>query len=531
MHTTVTRKLLMIGGLTGLLLLALVGLVAAPSKAAPAADKGGGRGYAASPLDVTIPGSPLSVVVRDTSSYGVYRNGTNQFYGGNAEGVYLWVNGQVWGPEAVPAGNSVNDYTPVSNSLSGDGSPGNPWVVTTVVDVGATGLQLTQWVSYVNGQDFIRDDFSLCNTGGGAPAVHLFHAADLYTGGNDAGYGYYDPASGSIGGYTQARDLYQIFIPITAATHFEEEHYSTIWSDIGDTSGQGAGFRDVYYPNQYFDNGAGLEWVFNASGCQTISDYVSFSNTPVIPTPGTPGVPTPTRVPEVRQRADVCLSLMVDADTAVAPGGIFTFTITVKNNGPGEAFGTGVRIPLDANLEVLDFHSDDGHIFVDYVGDDAVSVLFHDIGPGASGTAQVIAGVRSTATAGTKITSRATAYWSDTVPHRTLKSNSVTFEVGPTADSGLHGMQQTLLALPSDPVTAGTPVLFAGDFYGQEERISLWLNNPDGTVTSTTDYGLSDQDGILTFGIDTSGLAPGVYTIVGHGRCSNVEGVGTFTVK
>ena len=54
------------------------------------------------PQDVTIPGAPLSVVVRDTSSYGVYRNGVQQFYGGNAKGVYLWVNGQVWGPEAVP---------------------------------------------------------------------------------------------------------------------------------------------------------------------------------------------------------------------------------------------------------------------------------------------------------------------------------------------------------------------------------------------------------------------------------------------
>ena len=276
----------------------------------------------------------------------------------------------------------------MSNVLSGSGTPGDPWVATSVVNVGATGLQLTQRVSYVNGQEFIRNDFTLCNTGGGSPSVHLFHAADLYTGGNDSGYGYYDPATGAVGGISQQRDLYQIFIPITPATHFEEDGYGTVWDDIGSTAGPGSGFRNVYYPNQYFDNGAGLEWVFNAAGCTTISNYVSFSNVLIIPTPGTPGVPTATPVTAPRLRASLCVTLMVDQDTAIAPGSIFTFTINVKSTGPGEAESTGVRIPLDSNLEVLDFHSGDSRIYVDYVGDDAVSVLFHDMGAGTSGSAR-----------------------------------------------------------------------------------------------------------------------------------------------
>ena len=48
----------------------------------------------------------------------------------------------------------------------------------------------------------------------------------------------------------------------------------------------------------------------------------------------------------------------------------------------------------------------------------------------------MIARVRPEAAAGTKITSRATAYWTDTAPHNTLRSNSVTFTVGATADWG-----------------------------------------------------------------------------------------------
>jgi len=58
----------------------------------------GNAPYVASPQDVTIPGNPITVIVRPSGSYAVYRNGIQQFYGAYAEGVYLWVNGQVWGP-------------------------------------------------------------------------------------------------------------------------------------------------------------------------------------------------------------------------------------------------------------------------------------------------------------------------------------------------------------------------------------------------------------------------------------------------
>jgi hypothetical protein len=506
------------------LLLTLVGFAPQQTLAAPSMDKGGGQATAATPLDVTIPGAPISVIVRPTSSYGVYRNSIQQFYGGHAEGVYLWVNGAVWGPEQVPAGLSVNEYTPVSNTLSGDGSAANPWVVTTVLNAGGTGLTLTQKVTYVNGQDFIRNDFQVCAGGADASTnLHLFHAADLYTQGSDAGYGYYDPATGSIGGYNSTRDLFQIFTPITRATHFEEDGYFEIWDAIGSTSGPGAGFQDTYRPNEFIDNGAGLEWAFDvAPACATISDYLSFTNQAPQSTVALP--------------AHVLVSLMADGDTAVAPGDSFTFTVMVQNTGPGVARATGVRIPLNAGIEVTDFHGAFSSNYVDYVGDDAVSVLFHDLNPNTTSIVQIIAQVRSATALDSVITSRAMAYWDDNQPqrssaHRTMWSNSVTFTTGPAADSGKHGLEQTLLSVPTDPVAAGTPILFGGAFYGQEERISLWVNVPDKTVLHTEDYGVADKDGIFTFGLDTTGLVPGVYTIVAHGRNTQVEGVGTFTIK
>src|SRR5437763_1985297 len=83
--------------------------------------------------DQTIPGVPLRSVARDTGSVGVLYNDAQQFYDTFAEGVYLWVNGQVWGPASVPLGPMVNEYTPVSNSLSGAGTAQNPWRIVTVL--------------------------------------------------------------------------------------------------------------------------------------------------------------------------------------------------------------------------------------------------------------------------------------------------------------------------------------------------------------------------------------------------------------
>src|SRR3954463_14358104 len=75
-------------------------------------------GRAPQPLaDQTVAGFPLTITVEDSTQMDIrYRDPVqNQFYGPDAEGVYLWVNvgGQtkVFGPQSVPAGNTVNPYT------------------------------------------------------------------------------------------------------------------------------------------------------------------------------------------------------------------------------------------------------------------------------------------------------------------------------------------------------------------------------------------------------------------------------------
>ena|GEM_PF-2675419 len=227
----------------------------------------------------SVSGTPLSFSVNDDTSTAMYYNGVQQFYGRYAEGVFIWVNGMVYGPGQVPAGQTTNAYTWVSNSLSGTGTSGDPWKATTIVNVGNTGLRLQQEIKYVNGDSYVTYSWRVSNATSNTISYTLFHAADLYTQNSDFGYGYYGASTGAIGGYNSSHSFYQYFHPITSGSHYFEGYYSDTWQRIGSISGQGAGFNDSYRPNDYIDNSAGLQWnrTLAANGVDLISDYGVFN--------------------------------------------------------------------------------------------------------------------------------------------------------------------------------------------------------------------------------------------------------------
>lgn len=275
--------------------------------------------YEPSADDLTIPGSPISVVVRPSGSYAAFRDDDAQFYGGHAEGAYLWVHPSsgsttVWGPENVPGYDDlVYGYTPVSNTLSGTGSAGDPWVVTTIVTVGSFGIEFIQRVVYVNGQDHITNDWTIHNTGSTSfTGMHLFHAADLSYSGYE--YGYYDSGTGAIGGYNISTPEYQIFRPQpgVSASHYEEIEYGALWRHIGNLSGPGTGLSDSCRCIDLTDSMAGLEWVFNLTpfGTQIVQDTLNFT-TAIPPTavPTYSPTNTPTRTPTIN-----CLRTPVPGD-------------------------------------------------------------------------------------------------------------------------------------------------------------------------------------------------------------------------
>ncbi len=238
-----------------------------------------------------IIGFPLTTTVEDSGQMDIrYRDPSeNQFFGGDAEGVYLWVNvggiTTVFGPASVPAGNNANPYTPLSNARTGSGSPADPWVVTTVNQVPGTNLRLIQHSTYVNGAEFINLRFAVQQIGGTAPiTTTLFHAADLYTAGNDQGYGYYDTTNGAVGDYITRTDgslLYQQFVPAgnIPPTAYQESYYHTVWDNIGSTTGPGPGFDNTIISDTLHDAGAGFQWnlTIPANGAVEVADTDLFS--------------------------------------------------------------------------------------------------------------------------------------------------------------------------------------------------------------------------------------------------------------
>lgn len=237
----------------------------------------------------TINGNPLRIVVSSKSNIQVYYAGIDlgQFYHPNQSeanhGIFLWVNNKTYGPVSANY-----NFTEVSQSgPTGDGSAASPWVVTTVLAAGSTGIRVNQRVTYVNGQPYFRLDSQITNTGSASSTVTYFHAGDLYLEGSDRGYGYYNSSTGGVGGYNSSRNWYVVLQPETPATKYEEDHYSTIWNHITSGNGPGSGF-DNSINSSLVDNGAGLQWsdiALSSGQSRTISSWVSFGTAPVsVPT-------------------------------------------------------------------------------------------------------------------------------------------------------------------------------------------------------------------------------------------------------
>jgi uncharacterized repeat protein (TIGR01451 family) len=232
-------------------------------------------------------------------------------------GTFVVVNDVLYAPDFNDHGGSatgsIGTYTaltPVSQSgVTGSGTAADPYTVTTVADVGATGLRLSQVDSYVVGQETYATQIVISNTGGSAVSGLLYRALDCYLGGSDSGYGLQLGTSIGCSEYPNNNPVGRVeqLVPLTSGSSFYEAGYSEVWSAIGTHQP----FNNTCRCNEMIDNGVGISWGFSVPG----GGQATFSHLTVFSPEGT---------------LPVTMTKTADSSTSI-PGAQNGYTITVDN--------------------------------------------------------------------------------------------------------------------------------------------------------------------------------------------------------
>jgi len=271
----------------------------------------------AGPLDNIFLGVDIAAQIGHTgdSSYEVYPPGTTPA----DYGTFVVVADTLYAPDMAghggTASGSIGTYTPftsISQSpIGGSGTSASPFTVTTVVDVGTTGLTITQVDSYVIGQESYRTDVTVANGGGTPVSAILYRAMDCYLGGSDSGFGMLNGTA--VGCSANANNVpagrIEQIVPLSAGNNYYQSFYGAVWAAIGTH----LPFPDTCDCTIEQDNGAGISWNITvpAGGSVTRSNVTVFS-------------PTGAQALFVTKTADAA---------SVAAGASDGYTITVNNPG------------------------------------------------------------------------------------------------------------------------------------------------------------------------------------------------------
>jgi hypothetical protein len=241
--------------------------------------------------------------------------------------------------------------------------------------------------------------------------------------------------------------------------------------------------------------------------------------------------------------AQVQAKLTVNAPSALTPGAAFTYNLTLSNMGPGTAMNTVVTLPLNGNIAIDSFTSDDSAAWVQSMDSDAIVMQFGDMLAGSAATATIAAHVSSSSAGAFTDTPSVTVDWSDGQAAKSIQSAAASVAVG----SGTPQLP-AFTSSAAGPVPAGTLLTFSGGFFAVDETVSFWLNVPSGTTIASSSLGQgdtvvegsvipldllghTDPTGTVTYTLDTTGLPSGTYSLVGQGWDSGVQGIVSFTIQ
>ena len=247
----------------------------------------------------TITGNPLAIHVAADTSIQVDYTGKPDGqvdppnYNEADSGGFMWwgppgtptlVYGPDWANHDLSSANPVIPWVPIGQSaVSGSGTAADPWEVTT--NVWAAGLDVFQWIRYVDGDSCFRVMYTVNHLQSEAPdSFTFFQAADLWPDDSSSGYGYYDAATGAVGAWNQDMTFLEYFVPVLIdlgfamppPSHHQEAGYQLIWNNIGDVTGPGPGFDDTVVATPFHDSGAGLQWDLTFPGVDPPGNFIEF---------------------------------------------------------------------------------------------------------------------------------------------------------------------------------------------------------------------------------------------------------------
>ena len=264
------------------------------------------------------------------------------FYNDTACGTFVAVNGTLFGPASIPAGFGAGPrtaFTPVSQTVvPGTGTT----TIVTVVDLGSSGLRLTETDTYTVGEETYRTDVSLANTRPNAANAIVYRAGDCYLQGSDNGYGLVGP-DGAIACTAEpapnAGGRMVQWLPITPGSNYREGRSDSLWAAIGTQNP----FANSCSCWDIQDAGAGLSWSVTVPGndATVVSSLITVTG----------GVP----------QADLSVTL-TDTPDPVAPGANLSYTATVTNAGPSAADGVNFTIQTPSSTTFVSFTAPAGWV-------------------------------------------------------------------------------------------------------------------------------------------------------------------------
>jgi hypothetical protein len=187
----------------------------------------------------------------------------------------------IFGPSPAAGITTEAAFTPVAQTLTGEGTASKPFVVITRVyaeepvpdsEEKAKVAELIETDSYVTGQDSYETTIVAKNLQTEALTGTIYHVGDCYLADHDTGFGALNvPVAGSVACTVTPNDIpserIMAFTPIetggfpVSSAHYVESKWPSFWEDIKPNGEQLPDSVDFTgFENEAEDNGMGLSW-------------------------------------------------------------------------------------------------------------------------------------------------------------------------------------------------------------------------------------------------------------------------------